>query len=251
VTISTTTATRRPDHREAMVIAETEYRRFLDLIRSLEPAEWAMPTACTDWDVKDLVAHNLGNMEGNASLRQNAHQMRTAMKRAKTSGRLMIDELTALQVSERGPLTPGELVSRVESVAGSALKGRRRTPGLMRALVPIPVPPPWNSVKLGFLVDTIYNRDMWMHRLDISRAIGRDMPVDDRHDRAIVAEIVLDWAAAHCQPYDLVLDGAAGGTFSCGSDGAKLRLDAVAFCRVVSGRDASAADGLLATPVLF
>ncbi len=90
----------------------------------------------------------------------------------------------------------------------------------------------------GFLLDTILTRDPWMHRMDIARAIGRPPTLTADHDGAIVADVVAEWADRHGQPYDLVLEGPAGGHFSSGA-AAELRLDAIDFCRLLSGRAAT------------
>jgi uncharacterized protein (TIGR03083 family) len=251
MTTTTATDTRLLDHREAMSLAATEYARLVDLLRDLDPDDWGRPTDCTLWDVKAVVAHNLANMQANASLPEMIHQLRTARKRAQASGNLMVDEMTALQVAERAELTPAELVRRVETVVPRALKGRRRLPRLLRRWVRIEAPPPLGQMRLGYLIDTIYTRDIWMHRVDISRATGREMVLDESHDGRLVAAIVWDWAAQHAQPYDLTLEGPAGGSFSRGAGGECIQLDAVEFSRIVSGRNADAALGLLATEVLF
>jgi len=60
---------------------------------------------------------------------------------------------------------------------------------------------------------------------------------------------VAEWAARHGQPFRLTLSGPAGGGFRQGDGGPSLQLDAVEFCRTLSGRAPS--DGLLATRVLF
>jgi hypothetical protein len=57
------------------------------------------------------------------------------------------------------------------------------------------------------------------------------------------------WAAAHRQPFALTLDGPAGGTFVRGDGGDELRLDAVEFCRTLSGRGPGV--GLLSHEVPF
>jgi hypothetical protein len=67
-----------------------------------------------------------------------------------------------------------------------------------------------------------------------------------------VADIVAEWAGRHRQPCELTLTGPAGGTWTfdgTGGDPAVLELDAVEFCRVLSGRGTG--DGLLATRVPF
>jgi uncharacterized protein (TIGR03083 family) len=242
----------RLGHRESMAAAAVEYARFLELIRSLSPTDWDRPTDCPPWDVKAVVSHNLGNLACNASVRENVRVMRTAMRRAKANGTTMVDELTALQVGERTSLSPTRMCAEVERLIPRALVGRRRVPALLRRTVTMKLPPPHDRMTLGFLTDQIYNRDMFMHRVDICRAIGRIMTVDD-HERSIVAELVSDWADNHGQPFDLVLEGPAGGTYRRGTGGEQLRdLDAVQFARIVSGRhDGKTVSGLLATPVLF
>ena len=102
---------------------------------------------------------------------------------------------------------------------------------------------------VGYLLDTIYTRDTWMHRVDISRATGRQMVLTQEHDGRIVADIVAEWARRHGQPFALVLTGAAGGTFVRGDEGEALELDAIEFARVVSLREEG--KGLLAQAVPF
>ena len=82
-----------------------------------------------------------------------------------------------------------------------------------------------------------------MHRVDLARATGHAMPLDD-HDARIVADVAREWAERHGAPVDLVLTGPAGGHYTAG-DGATSRteLDAVEFCRIVSRREPG--EGLL------
>ena len=65
----------------------------------------------------------------------------------------------------------------------------------------------------------------------------------------IVADVVAEWAGRHGRPYRLELEGPAGGRFGRDDAGEVITLDAVAFCRVLSGRAPGA--GLLATQVPF
>ncbi len=101
---------------------------------------------------------------------------------------------------------------------------------------------------LGYLLDVILTRDPFMHRVDITRAVGAPMPAEPAHEGVIVNDIVTEWADRHGAPYELVLTGSAGGRWSRGR-GERVELDAFEFCRVVSGR--SPATGLLAQQVPF
>jgi uncharacterized protein (TIGR03083 family) len=104
---------------------------------------------------------------------------------------------------------------------------------------------PWT---VGYLTDVILTRDVWMHRLDIALATGRTMTLTPEHDGVLVANIAEEWAARHGQPCALVLTGPAGGTWTWG-EGPTVQLDAVDFCRTLSGR--AVGEGLLTTFVPF
>lgn len=43
---------------------------FVELLRSLEPADWVRPTACAGWTVADVVAHVVGGDLGNLARRR-------------------------------------------------------------------------------------------------------------------------------------------------------------------------------------
>jgi hypothetical protein len=101
----------------------------------------------------------------------------------------------------------------------------------------------------GYLIDVVFTRDLWMHRVDLCRATGQPMVLTPEHDGRIIADVVADWARRHGQRFVLRLEGPAGGSFSAGRNGREIRLDAVEFCRALSGR--GSADGLLTTLVPF
>jgi uncharacterized protein (TIGR03083 family) len=244
------TAPRRSalDHETAMRLAATEYGRFLDLLRSLEPADWTRPTDCPAWDVRAMAAHNLGMAEMAASMRETARQNVKAGRR----GGVFIDALTALQVEERADLTPEQIVARYATAGPRAARGRRRRPDLMRrAAMPGTqdvggVAERWT---FGYLIDTILTRDTWMHRVDTARATGRDLVLTPDHDGAIVTDVVAEWAGRHGAACALTLTGPAGGRWTFGTGGPELDLDAVEFCRTVSRR--AQGRGLLDVEVPF
>lgn len=70
------------------------------------------------------------------------------------------------------------------------------------------------------------------------------------HDGRLVADVVGEWARRHGRPFTLRLTGPAGGHFAAGGGGDEtVELDAVEFCRILSGRAPGV--GLLARPVRF
>ena len=226
----------------APAVAEVEDHRFLELIRSLDPDDWRAPTDCTGWDVRAMVLHVLGAAEAH-KIGELLHQLWSGRKAA--DGRDLVDGMNDVQIADREHLTPDEIVRRLEVASPKFLRFRRRLPGPIRAMQ---VPAPGGWISMGRLMDTIYTRDSFMHRIDIHRAIARPFDVDE-HERRIVADVVDEWARNHGQPYSLVLTGPAGGTFASDEHGERDDLDAVEFCRIVSGR--ATGSGLLATPVLF
>jgi hypothetical protein len=86
-----------------------------------------------------------------------------------------------------------------------------------------------------------------MHRVDLAQATGRPLLLTPDHDGVIVADVVAEWAGRHRRPYHLTLTGSAGGFWSSGvaDEADHLTLDAIEFCRVLSGRGDGS--GLLAT----
>jgi uncharacterized protein (TIGR03083 family) len=250
--MTTTSTTRVQDieplsRAKAMALAAADYERFLDLLRSLRPDEWRRPTECEAWDVRAMACHLLAEAESHFSLREMAHQMR-AYRKAKTGP--MIDAMTALQVRDRADLTPDEIVARLEHAVPRSVRARRRMPGLMRRMR-MKVDPPFERERwpLSYLMDVIYTRDTWMHRGDISRATARDSALTTEHDGRIVADVVAEWARRHGQPFTLTLTGPAGGDYVAGDGGEHIEVDAVEFCRILSGRAPST--GLLTAAVPF
>jgi uncharacterized protein (TIGR03083 family) len=248
----TTTVTRVEDiapwsRSDAMRIAAAELDRFVDLLRSLTPDDWRRPTECEPWDVRTMTTHVLGATESHSSLRETVHQTR-AYRKSKSGP--MIDAMTALQIRDRAELSPDDIVVRFERAAPRSVRARRRMPALLRRMR-MKVDPPFDAERwrLGYLMDVIYTRDCWMHRLDISRAIRREMVLTPGHDGRLVADAVSEWARRHGQPFTLTLTGSAGGTYLAGDGGEHIELDAVEFCRILSGR--AQGTGLLITEVPF
>jgi uncharacterized protein (TIGR03083 family) len=233
-------------HRDWMAAAEEEYSRLGALLAGLGDDEWCRPTDCDEWDVRQMVAHLVGAAESTASVREMRRQVK--LGRRLRPGEPDVDGINAVQVRERADVAPEQLLRDLADAGARGVRSRRRLPPPLRA-VPVPFGPPLGTRPLGYLTDRIYTRDAWMHRVDIARATGRDLLLTADHDGRIVADVVAEWAGGHGQPYRLTLSGPAGGTWSAGADGEDITLDAVEFCRIVSGRAAGA--GLLVHQVPF
>lgn len=242
-------------HERAMQLQRTELERTVALLESLSPSDWTARTDCPDWDVHRMYLHVLGACEAAVSMREQLHQMRAAKRHQRSHGGPLEAGLSATQVADRRGLSPDRLVERLRAVAPRTVARRSSLPSVLRRGVRMTVDGPvverWS---LGYLVDTIYLRDLWLHRVDACRATGRRLQLDAEHDGVIVADVVAEWARRHGQPYRLRLSGPAGGDFAspvgAGSGAVELHeLDAVEFCRTVGGR--SVGEGLLTTVVPF
>jgi uncharacterized protein (TIGR03083 family) len=231
-------------HREGMALAETEYKRFSDMLEQLQRGDWSKQTVCTDWDVKQLVAHVLGFAESNASVRVFARGMRRGRRRAAEKGYdLFVHGMNEIQVEEREHLTPAGLVGRWSEIWPKALKGRKRFPPFMRP-IPVEFGPPIGKKPIGsYLIDVVFTRDTWMHRIDVCRAEGIDPVLTSEHDGRLIEDMVAEWARVHGIAFTLHLDGPAGGSFVSGSGGDELTIDAVEWIWILSGRGTGA--GLL------
>jgi uncharacterized protein (TIGR03083 family) len=240
----------------AMRLAETEYRRVTDAVDALLPDDWTRSTDCTAWDVRQLVAHIAGQANLFSTPVEVMRQMRAAQARQQP-GQAEVDALTAFQVEERKHRGPEELRAELHRVGPRGAKGRRRVPGFIRRRR-LPGEEIFNGMSetwsVGYVTDVILTRDPWMHRLDLARATGRDPVLTADHDGVIVADVVAEWARRHGRPYRLELTGPTGGSWSSGTAGEEIVMDAADFCRVISGRrspDGGRPSGLLTTQVPF
>lgn len=242
----------RFDRTRAMALAGDEYERFADAVVGLRADDWGRPTRCPAWDVRQLTCHVIGMAEFAADPTEGDRQLGLAGADVARRGGDFTDALTALQVRERESWLPADVVANVRAAGQRAAVGRASTPAQVLD-APMPVPfiindsPEWWSV--GYLVDTILTRDVWMHRIDLCAAVGSPLAISADHDGVVVADVVEEWAQRHGRPFSLSLTGTAGGVFTRGHGGDEHELDAIEFATIVSGRGTGT--GLLATQVPF
>jgi uncharacterized protein (TIGR03083 family) len=236
-------------HDEAMHLAREENDRLLAVADQLSADDWSQPTDCPGWDVKSLLGHVLGMFELQADSDERLRQVKTAAGIVEQTGGVRLHAMTALQVKEHAHLTPVALLRDLHAASPRALAARSSTTDAQRAAPYAPQLPGENDWTIGYLFDLIFTRDPWIHRVDICRAIDRDVELTPGHDGRIVADVVSEWATRHGQPFTLTLGGPAGDRFIAGSGGADIAVDAVEFCRILSGR--APGSDLLATAVPF
>lgn len=235
---------------EVEELATTEYARVADQLRSLGADDWSLPTDCSLWDVRAMAGHSAGMLATFTGYRTLMGEMRTATTTAKRSGTSMVDALTAKQVTGNAGLSKADLVAKVDQVGPRAARWRATRPTLFRRMpIKVEAGGKQETWRMGYLLDVILTRDPWMHRVDIARATRREMELTPEHDGRIIADVVAEWARRHGAPFVLTLTGPAGGTYVLGDDGEQITIDAVEFCRTLSGRATGA--GLLAQEVPF
>ena len=235
-------------HREAMELTATENQRLLTQLRGLSAQDWGAATDCTGWSVRDVVVHLIASAQAQASPLEFLRQVRAGRPlTAEIGGQHWVDGLNEAQLRARTGLTPEELPALWQHTSAAALTARRRMPAPLRALPLLPLGDVMGTrmgwQPLGYLFGIGFTRDVWMHRVDIARAIGRPLELTTGHDGRVVADIVAEWASRHGEPFTLLLTGPAGGRFTAGGGADLTTVDAVQLARILSGR--ADADGVL------
>jgi uncharacterized protein (TIGR03083 family) len=238
------------EYDEWIQLATAELDQLIDALARLSPDQWRAPTPCADWDVRAMAGHLLGMMRLGADRGELQRQVGEATRRLEAAGGYRIDHLTALQVEEHAGLTTDALLEEMRLVAPRAIAGRAGWTEEERAAPYVPGPPYDGAWTRGYLFGCVHTRDPFLHRtVDLASATGESPTLSAEHDGRIVADVVAEWARRHGQACSLVLTGPAGGTYSSGEGGQHYELDALQFCRLLSGRGTGA--GLLAYSIPF
>lgn len=235
-------------HAEAVEMARAELDQFIQLLESLDPEDWRKPTACTLWDVRQMVAHVAATAAGLAQRSEFARQGSAGAQRPyRKQGMDKLEAMNQLGVDDRAHRTPAELIGELRECAPRAIAFRRRLPGPLRALpLPLGLAFPFGKVWvcLGYLTDLIMTRDMWIHRLDVCRATDRQMVLAPEHDGRMTALVMRDLASRLTSKLDgrsvsYELSGPAGGSWRVGrapEPAATIRMDALDFHWLAAAR---------------
>lgn len=222
---------------EAHKLLSVEFERFLALVDTLEAGDWAKPTACTKWSVRDILAHQAGGYTGGTSYRE---IFRQTMIRPQP-GQLIEDAINDQQLAERAGKTPQELLVELRRVGPVAIE-KWAYKFRFGKLFGIPHPIP-GFLTLRYLMWVTHSRDTWMHRLDICRATGKAFVQTPEHDGRIAALVVRDVGRQLEGKLDgkailFDLGGVAGGAWQVGrgQPAATVQMDMLDFCIFASGR---------------
>jgi hypothetical protein len=184
-----------------------------------------------------VAAHVVGSATGQASPREFARQVRKGRPLiADIGGQYWWDGMNQLQIRERAGLSTEQLITEWDVASARALRARTRLPRPIARLPLLSLPAPVGRQPLSYLFDIGFTRDVWMHRIDLARATGKTLDLDPGHDGRIVADLVAEWGGTHGEPFTLSLDGPAGGEYRSGTGGEHVDMDAIEFCRILSGR---------------
>jgi uncharacterized protein (TIGR03083 family) len=222
---------------EAYALLQTALERFLSLVETLGPDDWARPTACSAWNVRDILAHQAGGYAGGAGYIELIRQT----SRLPKSGQLIEDAINEYQLRQRAGKSPAELIEELRRVG--PLAARKWAYGF-RPLKLFAIPHPVaGKLPLRHLMWVTHSRDTWMHRLDICRATGRPFEQTRAHDGRIAELVMLDVADALARKSAgpalvFELTGLAGGAWKIGrgDPAATIRMDALDFNIFASGR---------------
>lgn len=222
---------------EAYTLMRTELERFIALVETLGPDDWGRPTACTAWNVRDMLAHQAGGYASGTGYMEMLHQYTARPKK----GQLAEDAINELQLRQRAGRAPAELIAELRRVGPIATQNWAYR---FRLVKPVAAPHPVaGRLGLRHLMWVIHSRDTWMHRLDICRATGRPFQQTREHDGRIVALVMRDVELLLRDKLDgravvFDLSGVAGGVWQVGpgEPAATIGMDALDFNIFASGR---------------
>jgi uncharacterized protein (TIGR03083 family) len=164
---------------------------FIATLAELDEAGWNTITRCAPWTIKDMVAHLIGWAEALTSFRELGVQSRRALGRVKEFGNI-VDAQNAVQVDDRSSLTGAEILERARDRLPAEVRARKRY-GTGLRYVPFYMPYLGGKTNAGYLFNTIFLRDLLVHRLDIADALDTEPVLTDAEER-VAADMLKEWA---------------------------------------------------------
>lgn len=225
-----------------------EYAALVALVDGLAPGDWSKPTECTGWTVRHMVAHLAGSAECGARTGALLRHYSYAGWKSRHAPETFVDHMCQSQIASRDGMSDLEVAADLRRWATDAPAQLEATARLLRG-IPLPAvtgAPP--GARLSWFVDVITTRDVWMHRVDLTRALGVERPVTPAEPelvRQVIRDLDTEWRGP---ALDLTLTGPGGGSWRIGDHDpvAHITEDAVGLMRLLSGRSDEcdlAADG--------
>lgn len=219
---------------EAVRLMSAQNQAFLKTLKGLSSEQWTAKTDCAPWTVKDIAAHVTGWAEAFNSVGEFRHQLVMGLKRRNELGNLT-DAVNQTQVDDRTHLSPDEIIGDLERALPRFERFRRRA-GVVGKVIPIYESSLLGRTNLAYLMNTIYTRDVFMHRIDITRATSTELELGRREQR-LIEDVLADWGERTGADATIELEGPAGGTYLVGTGSvARIEGDAVEMVRVLGGR---------------
>jgi uncharacterized protein (TIGR03083 family) len=215
-----------------------EIDAWTTLLGDLKPSDWDKPTVCAAWSVGDIVRHLVSQAEEQIWPWQFPLRDRKATK--------AYPELPQLDAHMRygadlhRTKSQEEIIEYFLRVWPRANRAIRRCPAIIRHVGVSSEDANFGTfrITLAEIYDVLLPRDLWMHRDDVSRAIGQPTRVAE-HDLLVVDQIMRDlhtfWS------HDAVvldLTGAVDRSYQIGNSAARARiqLDTLTYMRALAGR---------------
>ena len=220
---------------EALSLALAE--DLTGFLERLSTDEWTAVTPCDPWTVKDVAAHLLAWADALCSPRQMAAQARAALRRRKRFANLL-DAHNDAQVEAARQTPPTEILDRLRVMVPKAAKLRRRL-GAPLHYVPAYAGFLGGPINLGYLLTSIFPRDLLVHAIDVAEATGRDAPIGPAGGR-IAADMLRDWARRTGASATIELTGPGGGVYVAGNGGSTtITGSTAAVVHRLAGREPS------------
>lgn len=209
---------------EAAQIGAVEVQAVLNLLEQLEGEDWTRRTDCTQWNVKDMAAHLAGACAGWASWGQFFRQTILNPRIFRTV--VTVDAINKRQLEDRKNQSPQDHIAELREVGLKAVRTRKNLPEILRR-IPIPAQPMPGMMSLAYLVDVIYPRDQWMHRMDICRATGKTLVINPKHDGRLLDLVALDIARTLAGKVSIGVNvtGAVTASYRFGSSDPQAEID--------------------------
>jgi uncharacterized protein (TIGR03083 family) len=238
------------DAEHLLKVFSDQRRRFVEVLRQFDLADWAAPTRCREWSAHDVVRHMC-----DVTAYIPSADDRTFDLAAGFDPRITPRGWLSASASEKPATTLTRLITRTEEMLALT---RSRLEAGSRFIVWLPYGPmDWTVLTLHLFWDS------WLHERDVLLAQGVEHPTSDEaagYATAYGLFITASVAAMFGEHvrHTLELSGAGGGIFDLSSeDGVALSmtpacvpgLPAAQVADALAGREAAAAvlDGLPAS----